>query len=155
MDQQNINIQNRDTVRTDGSIVSAASGKIKKFVTGLAVLIVFGSSLAMPLFLSYKAQEKAKEMRVRMDMSQLKNWAQVYQLNNQDYAGFDNDVEIKRVFVDIKSMDGVANIFISRDSSRYCCQVSFSDKKMGTWCVDDSGYVGADGKCNKSNVKCK
>lgn len=155
MDQQNTNSQNRDSVRTDGSIVAGESEKIKKLFIGLAVLIIFCSSLAMPLYLSYKAQEKAKEMRVKMDMSQVSNWAQVYKINNQDYFGFDQDIELQRVFKDIASMDGTANIFISKDSKKYCCQVQFENKNLGTWCVDDSGHAGANGQCEKNNIKCE
>lgn len=155
MDEQNINSQNRDSIRTDGSIVAAESEKLKKLFVGLAVLVVFVLSLSVPLYLSYKAQEKAKEMRVKMDMSQVRNWAQVYEINNQTYRNFEKDSELIKVFKDINSMGGVADIFISKDSSKYCCQVQFTNKSLGTWCVDDSGYVGANGQCEKNNIKCE
>jgi len=155
MDQQNSNSQNRDSVRTNGAIVSGESDKIKKLFIGLAVLIVFCSSLAMPLYLSYKAQEKAKEIRVKMDMSQVSNWAQVYRINNQSYSGFEQDLELKRVFKDIVSMGGLTDIFISPDSKKYCCQVQFENKNLGTWCVDDSGHIGSNGRCEKNNIKCE
>jgi hypothetical protein len=153
MEQQNFNSENGDFVRTDGSIVAGESEKIKKLFKGLAVLVVFLSSLFMPLCLSYKAQEKAKEMRVKMDMSQLRNWAEVYELNNQDYAGLENDLEIQRVFKSIESMGGVASIFVSSDSKKYCSQANFSNKKLGTWCVDDSGNVQAGERCE--GVRCE
>jgi hypothetical protein len=155
MDQQNFNIQDRESLRTDESVISGESEKLKKFFRALAILVVFFSSLSVPLYLSYKAQEKAKEMRIIMDMGQLKNWAMVYSIKNGDYADFENSSEIKRVFDDIKSMDGDANIIVSSDSQRYCSQVNFINKKLGTWCVDFSGYVGKDGVCSQNNISCE
>ena len=153
MEQQNFNSENGDFVRTDGSIVAGESEKIKKLFKGLAVLVVFLSSLFMPLYLAYKAQENAREVMVKMDMSQLMNWAEVYELNNRDYAGLENDLEIQRVFKSIESIGGVANIFVSSDSKKYCCQARFSSKKLGTWCVDDFGGVQAKKRC--SSVRCE
>jgi hypothetical protein len=136
-------------------VIAGQSEKIKKFFKALAVLVVFFSSFSVPMYLSYKAQEKAKEVRVKMDMSQLKNWAMVYELENSNYAGFENNSEIKRVFNDIESMNGTAYIFISDDFKKYCYQTNFSNKKLGTWCVDYSGYVGKKGNCKQNNISCE
>lgn len=155
MDQQNINSQNRDLVRADESIIAGQSEKIKKFFQALAVLVVFFSSLSMPLYLSYKAQGKAKQVRVKMEMGQLKNWGMIYQIENGSYNGLSNDPEIKKVFNDIKSMGGDAYIFISKDSKRYCCQANFLEKELGSWCVDHTGSLQSNGKCDASNIKCK
>jgi len=155
MDQQNLNRQNRDAVRTDESIVAGESEKIKKFFKALAVLVVFFSSFSVPIYLSYKTQEKAKEMRVKMEMGQLRNWAMIYELENKDYDGLDNNVEIKKVFESIKSMGGNAYIFVSADHKRYCCQTNFLNKSLGSWCVDYTGNIGRDGNCDKNNVQCK
>jgi hypothetical protein len=107
------------------------------------------------MYLSYKTQEKAKEMRVKMDMGQLKNWAVVYEINNGNYLGFEKDSNVTRVFEDIKSMGGVVHIIVSKDSKRYCCQTKFTKKELGTWCVDSSGYVGKDGGCSINNITCE
>lgn len=155
MDKQNFNRQNRDSLRTDESVVAGQSEKIKKFFKALAVLVVFFSSFSVPFYLSYQTQERAKEARIKMDMGQLKNWAMVYELQNNDYEGLENDKEIKRVFEDIKSMGGNAYIFVSKDHKKYCCQTNFLDKRFGSWCVDYTGRVGNDGKCDKNNIQCQ
>jgi fructose-1,6-bisphosphatase len=155
MDKQNTNYQNRDFIRTDESIISGETQKIKKFFKALAVLVVFFSSLSVPIFISYKTQMKAQEIRIKMDMGQIKNWATIYQLNNNNYYGLDRDSEINRVFEDIKLMDGDAHLFISKDFRKYCCQTNFLDKKLGKWCVDYSGNIGINGECDKVNTRCK
>ena len=155
MDEQNINRQNRDTIRTDESVVSGEVQKIRRFFKALAVLAVFAASLSVPIYVSYKTQIRAQEIRIKMDMGQLKNWATVYELEHDDYNGLDRDSEITRVFEDIKSMGGDAHIFISKDAKKYCCQTKFSNKSLDSWCVDYTGNIGGDGKCEEGNVRCK
>jgi len=155
MDKQNTNYQNRDFIRTDESIISGETQKIKKFFKALAVLVVFFSSLSVPIFISYKTQMKAQEIRIKMDMGQIKNWATIYQLKNNNYYGLDRDSEINRVFEDIKLMGGEARIFVSKDARKYCCQAKFSDNSFGSWCVDYTGSVGGNGKCEEDNIQCK
>jgi len=128
---------------------------IKKFFKILAVLIVFVSSLSVPMYLSYKTESDARKMRVRMDMGQLKNWAILYSIEHGDYAGIEDEPEIKRVFTDIKAMGGYAFIFASKDNKKYCCQTNFLNKELGSWCVDHTGSVGGNGKCDINNVQCK
>ncbi|MCK9445884.1 hypothetical protein M0Q50_03230 [bacterium] len=155
MDEQNTNHQNGDLIRTDESVVTGQVEKIKRLFRALAVLVVFISSFSVPVYVSYKTQTMAKEMRVRMDMGQLKNWAIIYKLEHNDYDGFKNDPEITRVFNDIKLMGGEAYIFVSNDAKKYCCQTNFIDKSFGSWCVDYTGNVGSNGKCGKNNIQCK
>jgi hypothetical protein len=117
-------------------------------------LVVFAISLSLPLYVSYKTQQNAKVMRVKMDMNQLRNWAEVYKVENESYTGLGDNKEIKRVFEDIKSMDGTALIFVSDDGTKFCCRTDFSNRKLGNWCVDDSGYIGDNGKCNTDYFQC-
>ncbi len=131
------------------------SEKIKKFFRTLAVLVVFVSSLSVPLYISYKTQENAKQMRVKMDMSQLKNWAEIYEVNNGNYLGLENDSNVLRVFKDIESMGGNTHIVVNSDSIKYCCQTKFTKKELGVWCVDSSGYMGKDGGCDINNISCE
>jgi len=153
MDQQNTNNQDRHPLRADESI-SGDSEKVKKLFRALAVLVVFFVSLSVPLYISYKTQERAKEIRIKMDMSQLKNWAEIYEIKNGSYIGLENDLEVKKVFEDIESMGGVPNIFVSNDANEYCCQTEFK-KKLGVWCLDSSSYLGRDGGCNVNNISCE
>ena len=155
MDEQNINHQNRDPIRTDKSVVSGQVEKIKKLFKVLAVLIVFFTSLSVPIYIAHKTEMRAKEMRVRMDMGQLKNLATIYLINNNSYKGLDKDSEINKVFSDIELMGGNADIWVSKDTKRYCCQASFLDEKLGLWCVDYAGNVRSNEKCDLNNIQCK
>jgi len=155
MDEQNINHQNRNTIRTDESIVAGQVEKFKKLFKVLAILVVFLVSLSLPIYIAHKTEIRARIIRVKMDMGQLKNWAMVYELEHSNYNGLDKDLEINRVFNDIKSMGGNAYIWVSKDNKKYCCQTSFSDKNLGSWCVDYTGSVGSNGKCDKNNIQCK
>ena len=155
MDEQNINHQNRDTIRTDESVVSGQVEKIKKLFKVLAVLVVFFSSLSLPIYIAHKTEMRAKEMRVKMDMGQLKNWTTIYLINNNSYKGLDKDSEINRVFNDIEAMGGNVDIWVSKDTRRYCCQANFSNKEFESWCVDYTGNVRNDKKCDLNNIQCK
>jgi len=136
-------------------MITEDSEKIKKFFKALAVLVVFFSSLSVPLYISYKTQENARQMRVKMDMSQLKNWAEIYEVNNGNYLGLENDSNVLRSFEDIELMGGYTHIVVSSDSIKYCCQTRFAKKALGTWCVDSSGYMGKDGGCDINNISCE
>jgi hypothetical protein len=120
----------------------------------LAVLVVFTVSLLLPLYISYKTQQHAKVIRVKMDMNQLRNWAEVYKIENNNYTGLEDDKEIKRVFEDIKSMGGLAIIFVSEDNTMFCCRTNFSNTRLGSWCIDSFGHVGGDGKCTANHIQC-
>ena len=154
MDKQNTNNKNRNPLRANESVGFGESEKLKKILRALAVLIVFVSSLLVPMYLSYKTQQNAKVMRVKMDMNQLKNWTKIYEIENSNYFGLDDDAEIKRVFEDIKVMGGLAVIFISEDNESFCCRTNFSNTRLGSWCIDSSGHVGDDGKCTANHIQC-
>jgi hypothetical protein len=99
---------------------------------------------------SLAVQEQAKNMRIKMDMGQIRNWAEVYKLENKTYWGFEKDVDLERALADIKAMEGNAEIFVKGNS--YCVKVFF---KKGSFCVDSSGYIGKDnGICSDKVVNC-
>jgi hypothetical protein len=94
-------------------------------------------------------------MRVKMNMNQLKNWAKIYEVENGDFIGFDNNRDVLIIFKDTESMGGIAHIFISKDGKEFCCKTEFLDKKIGTWCVDNAGNIGDDGKCSAEYAQCE
>jgi len=106
------------------------------------------------MYISYKTQENAKEMRIKMDMRQLKNWAIIYKINNDNYLNLEKDSEVSKVFKDIQSMGGNAYMVVSGDANKYCCQANF-ERKGGVWCMDSSGYIGKDDKCSSVNISCE
>jgi len=154
MDKQNTNNKNRNPLWANESIDFSDPENIKIILKFLAIFVVFTVSLCLPLYVSYKTQQNAKVMRIKMDMNQLRNWAEVYRIENNNYIGLENDVEIKRVFEDIKTMDGLTVIFVSTDGKSFCCRTNFSNTRLGSWCVDNFGRVGDDGKCTTNHIQC-
>ena len=154
MDKQNTHNKNRKSLRANEPVEIGNPEILKNFLKSLAILAVFTSSLFVPMYLSYKTQQNAKVMRVKMDMNQLKNWTKIYEIENINYAGLEDDAEIKRVFEDIKSMGGLSVIFISEDNTKFCCRTNFSNTKLKTWCIDSLGHVGDDGKCTINHIQC-
>jgi hypothetical protein len=154
MDKQNTNNKNRKSLRANEPVDFGNLEILKNFLKSLAILVVFISSLLVPLYLSYKTQQNAKVMRVRMDMNQLKNWTKIYELENSNYFGLEDDEEIKRVFEDIKSMGGLSVIFVSNDYTSFCCRTNFSNTRLKNWCIDSLGHVGDDGKCSTNHIQC-
>lgn len=132
--------------------MEAKALNVKRFFRASAALIVFLISFSIPVIIAFNVRERAMDMRIKMDMGQLKNWAEVYRLTNKSYKGFENDPDLYRFFEDIKSMNGEARIFIGKNHDSYCSTVFF---KKGSFCIDDSGYTGRDnGICSFENTRC-
>lgn len=125
---------------------------VKKTFKALAALIVFLISFSIPVLTSLAIQERARSMRIRMDMGQIRNWAEVYKLKNRTYKGLEKDASLKGAFENIESMDGEVVIFIGKKYDSYCAKVVF---KKDSFCVDDSGYLGKDkGVCSSESASC-
>lgn len=125
---------------------------LKRLFKALAVLIVFLISFSIPVVVAFNLEETAKDMRIKMDMGQLKNWAEVYRLENKSYEGFEKDPDLYRFFEDIGEMDGEVKIFINQNHESYCSRVFF---KRGSFCIDNNGYFGEDkGICSSEYTKC-
>lgn len=125
---------------------------IKRFFKASAVLIVFLISFSIPVVIAFNLEEQAKNTRIKMDMGQLMNWAQVYEVQNKSFKGFEVDPNLSQFFKDIESMNGKVNIFVSQDYKEYCSKVFF---KKGSFCIDSFGYSGKDkGVCSIENTKC-
>lgn len=151
MDEQDVNGQDRHGLWPDESMTEWLLSN-KRFLKGLAVLIVFLISFSIPVIISFVIQEDAKNMRIKLDMGQLRNWAEVYRLENKNYKGFEIDPDIERAIKDIKDMSGSVHIFVGKKYDSYCVKAVF---RKGSFCVDDSGYVGKDGGvCSPHVTKC-
>ena len=128
------------------------SFNIEKIFNTLAVLVVFLVSFLIPVFVSLFIMEDARNARIKMDMSSLKNWAQVYQMEEGDYRGLEMSRELNVFFEDIKSMKGEVKVFVGQNYESYCTRVIF---KKGSLCVDNSGQMGKDkGICSSSVTRC-
>ncbi len=117
---------------------------------GLAVLIVFGISFSIPLMISRMALRTARDAVIRIELNELRNWANIYELKNGNYGGLNDDKEIKRIEADIKLQGGSLSLF--ENKTDYCAK---SKLRSGFWCVDDSGYGGSRAdRCSAGTVKC-
>jgi len=125
---------------------------LQKLFKVSAVLIVFLVFFSIPVIIGYRMEEKARDMRIKMDMGQLKNWAEVYRLTNKSYEGFENDPDLARFFEDIEAMGGEVNIFIGENNDSYCAEVFF---RKCSYCIDNSGYMTEDnGVCSSETPRC-
>lgn len=125
---------------------------LQKLFKALAVLVVFLVFLSIPIIVGFRLEQQARDMRIKMDMGQLKNWAEVYRLTNKSYEGFENDPDLARFFDDIESMGGEVEIFIGENNDSYCARVFFSNS---SFCIDDSGYITEDnGVCSSETSHC-
>lgn len=150
MDKQNYNDQNGQSLRANGSIAEGDSEKLKKYLKILALFVVFFACFSIPFYCCYLTQENAKVAVVKMNAGQIRNWAQIYHLNNKSYLGLQDDYEIGRVLSGVREMNGEATIFADNDS--YCAVLSF---KRASFCVDNMGFVGEDdGACSQQSIKC-
>lgn len=152
MDEQDLNSQDGHRLRPDESVMEIEAANIQKIFKALAALFVFLVSFSIPIFFCMKVEGEARNMRIRMDMGQIRNWAEVYKMENKNYKEFGSDPDLDRAFEDIRSMGGDVSIFVGKDDNSYCARVFF-DK--GSFCVDNSGYMGRDsGKCSSEKTRC-
>ncbi|MFA5714503.1 MAG: hypothetical protein WC998_02020 [Candidatus Paceibacterota bacterium] len=132
--------------------MQSRSLNIGRFFKASAVLVVFTISISIPLGISFSVQESARNVRIMMDMRQIRDWAEVHQLGNKNYKGFEDNSELKRVFKDIEDMGGKAYIFVAGNYNSYCIKVDF---KKGSRCIDNSGYIGKDNRvCSSYITRC-
>lgn len=125
---------------------------IQKIFKALAALFVFLISFSIPVLICMNVEEDARNARIRMDMGQIRNWAEVYKLNNKTYEGLGDDPDLKRSFEDIGSMGGTVSVFVGEQHGSYCARVFF---RKGSFCVDSSGYAGKDkGICSPATANC-
>lgn len=125
---------------------------LQKFFKALSVLVVFLVFLSIPIIIGFRLDQQARDMRIKMDMGQLKNWAEVYRLTNKSYEGFENDPDLARFFDDIESMGGEVDIFIGENNDSYCARVFF---RKCSYCIDNSGYMTEDsGVCSSETPHC-
>lgn len=128
------------------------SENIKKIFKALAALFVFLASFSVPVLICRSVEEDARNARIRMDMGQIRNWAEVYELKNKTYEGLGDNPELKRSFNDIGSMGGSVSVFVGEQHDSYCARVFF---RKGSFCVDSSGYAGKDrGICSSAMTNC-
>jgi hypothetical protein len=125
----------------------------KKLFKAAAFLIVFIIGFSIPFFIISSIQENAKNVRIQMDMNQLKLWGESYGIQRNSYKGLDENKEMQSVVNDINSAGGNCFIYINKSFDKYCSETSLSNVKLGKWCVDSAGYVGR-GSCSRESYKC-
>lgn len=125
----------------------------KKLFKAAAILIVLIVGFSIPFIIINSVQEDTKNMRIRMDMNQLKLWAETHGLQRGNYEELESNKEVQKVIDDIGSAGGNCSLFVSSNYFKYCAETSFANIKMSKWCADSSGYVGK-GICSQESYRC-
>jgi hypothetical protein len=120
----------------------------------LATLSVFSVCFLTPIFAVKLISSSARNSIIKMDMSTLRNWAEVYKVKNANYGGMSGFEDTQRVVEDIEKQGGSCRIF--EDGNHYCAVASLNDMK-GHWCIDDAGYIGREysGCTGSGSYNCK
>ncbi|MFA6251837.1 MAG: hypothetical protein WCX74_00300 [Candidatus Paceibacterota bacterium] len=122
-----------------------------------AKLIIFGVVFlfffSIPILTIMQMQKIDNEKKMKYDLRQLESWAEVYKLKNGNLKGFNDDIEIKMIKIDLTAISGnPVEINFDNDFQKYCIKAKKSDK---TLCVDDTGYLGEDGSvCTQGVGRC-
>ncbi|MCK9393180.1 MAG: hypothetical protein WCX30_00620 [Candidatus Paceibacterota bacterium] len=99
-------------------------------------------------------QKTDNEKKIKYDLRQLESWAQVYKMKNSDFKGFDEDMEIKMIKIDLVAATGNPVEINFDDNYEIYCIKAIKDKK--TYCIDDTGDLVEDGTgCKPGTGTCK
>ncbi|MFA5369063.1 MAG: hypothetical protein WC303_03655 [Candidatus Paceibacterota bacterium] len=121
---------------------------------GLAVLIVFGFSVLMPILISNELRKSGMNLLIRQDLETISNWGFLYKVNKGDYKGLELFSEIVKKKKDIQDKGGSVEIFVSKDGEKYCAKVMIFSKDL--WCIDSHGYSGKiTNNCYSESFYCK
>lgn len=121
----------------------------KLIIFGLVFLFFF----SIPVFTIMQMQNIDNEKKIKYDLRQLESWAEVYKMKNGNLKGFNDDVEIKMLKIDLAAISGnSAEIYFDNNYEKYCIKAI---KGKTTYCIDDTGYLGNDGSaCSQGKGRC-
>ena len=124
----------------------------------LVVIAIIGLLASMVLVAVSTARTKAKEVRIKADLTQMRtlteslNTSGVYPIT----ATFTADTNVAKLITDIGQQYGSATIVHGEDSatvpSKRCVKAALS-ATGGNWCVDTDGFSGA-GTCGATTGIC-
>jgi hypothetical protein len=127
----------------------------ERLFKGAAVAIVFLIFAAIPIFVSNELRKSGMSLLIREDLGTVRNWGELYRINNGDYKGFGSYFEVAKKAADIREKGGVMEVFVDVNGDEFCVKATSSSN--GGWCVDSRGYSGkvTDGCHSGGNFRCQ
>jgi prepilin-type N-terminal cleavage/methylation domain-containing protein len=123
--------------------------KVKKGFTLIELLVVIaiiGILAAIIIVAVDSARNKAKDARIKSDLSQVRSAAEVLYTDNESYSGLSttNPAEIGKLDSDVRNLNGGTGIVIqvSNDGKTYLAYTKLASG--GYWCVDSASAVKAE-----------
>jgi prepilin-type N-terminal cleavage/methylation domain-containing protein len=120
----------------------------------LVVIAIIGILAAIVLVSLASARDRAKDARITTDMSQLRAGAEVFQGNNDTYAGFCTSDDENTLEADIGAQGG-ANYGCNATDTAYCVEVEMNGGAW--WCIDSdlvSAQTSSDPTCDGTHFYC-
>ena len=112
------------------------------FFKAIAIIAVFGVSVAIPIFGFYQLKDYANNLLIKQNLETIKEWAVINKIKNDNYLGIGNDINIIKKKIDIKVAGGDMEIYVDPRGSRFCAKANLNTVQGPKfWCVDSSGYT--------------
>ncbi|MDD5569139.1 MAG: hypothetical protein PHG23_01875 [Candidatus Pacebacteria bacterium] len=122
------------------------------FLKSLAVILVFGVSMSIPVVVYDILKKSADNLMIKRDLDQIKTWGQIYKIKNGSYKGVNTYIEVIKKKIDIDTLGGKTEVYVSPDSINFCAKSKLLNSRKN-WCVDSTGYVGENANaCNKGGI---
>jgi hypothetical protein len=128
----------------------------ERLLKGAAVTIVFLIFALIPIIVSNELRKSGMSLLIREDLGTVRNWGELYRINNGDYRGFGSYFEVTKKVADIKEKGGRMEVFVDPNGDEFCAKAILFTSKGG-WCVDSRGYSGTvtDGCHSGGNFRCQ
>ena len=117
----------------------------------LVVIAIIGILAAIVLVSLSGARNKAKDVRITVDMGQIRTTAEIVYSNSgsTSYAGITTDADIATLRADALVQGGTSFIMPTAPTTSYCAYVKLNG--AGYWCVDSAlrsaSYTAAPATC--------
>ncbi len=134
----------------------------------LVVIAIIGILSGLIIVNLSGAQNAAKDAKIKADLDQIRSAAEVYKTINDSYGSTTNDgttCDVASTFLAANSdgdkacddavaqlAGGLAVNIVTGSSGKYCVQKSLN--AGGVFCVDSTGYAGANAGCDDADCTC-
>lgn len=124
---------------------------IKLIIFGVVFLFFF----SIPVLTVYQYQKIDNENRVKNILKQIETWGQIYKIKNGTFQGFENDIEIRTLKIDLIATTGKEmEMYFGLGFDSFC--VKASTNKNNVFCIDDSGKLSKESSgCYEGSGKCQ
>lgn len=100
-------------------------------------------------------QKIDNENKIINDLKQIEAWGQIYRIKNDNFKGFENDIEIRMLKIDLVSTTGKdMEMYFNENFNSFC--VKAQTNKNNVFCIDDSGKILKEApSCFQGSGRCK